>query len=102
MTGRGGACFAANPEGTELWVIAGFSGQENNDIHRFDIASKTWHTDSKWSEGFRPRSVAGHCTFDDKILIFGGEVDPSGLGHDGAGSFACDTVLWDCKTYTFS
>ena len=54
------------------------------------------------SEGFRPRSVAGHCTFDDKILIFGGEVDPSGLGHDGAGSFACDTVLWDCKTYTFS
>ena len=40
LQGRGGAGFAATPGA--LWVIAGFTGQEMNDVHRFDLATDTW------------------------------------------------------------
>merc|ERR1712176_275176 len=40
----------------------------------------------------RPRSVCVSNVFRDAVFIFGGEVDPSHKGHDGAGSFEGDLV----------
>jgi hypothetical protein len=34
-------------------------------------------------------------------LIFGGEVDPSDQGHEGAGGFGNDIVILDKKTGTY-
>ena len=40
--GRGGAGLAALPSGEALFVIGGFAGNELNDVHRFDLATRTW------------------------------------------------------------
>lgn len=94
IAGRGGACFAADGDGN-LYVIAGFAGKEMNDLHRFSVESGTW--EQLPSDGLRPRSVCGTTTTNANklICIFGGEVDPSGKGHEGAGAFADDVVIFD-------
>ena len=38
------------------------------------------------------RSVFGMAPMGSTLVIFGGEVDPSSLGHMGAGGFAGDTL----------
>ena len=35
ITGRGGAGFAASPDGEALFVVGGFSGKEMNDVFRY-------------------------------------------------------------------
>lgn len=100
LAGRGGPCFVNGGNGS-LYVVAGFAGRETNDMHRFDVASKQWIQLS--DAGLRPRSVCAHCSLaagnstseSRKVLIFGGEVDPSDKGHMGAGSFANDSLLFD-------
>ena len=42
MEGRGGTPLALAQDGSSLYVVGGFAGREMADIHRFDIASKTW------------------------------------------------------------
>ena len=42
IKGRGGAVFESSPDGNSLFVVAGFTGEESSDVHRFDIASKKW------------------------------------------------------------
>lgn len=107
ISGRGGASFAAAPSANALVVIAGYSGKENGDVHMYDIASDAWiQLGAKaLSNKLRPRSVAGTCTLNkngEKVVIFGGEVDPSSKGHDGAGGFANDIVLFDTRTGVLS
>jgi N-acetylneuraminic acid mutarotase len=99
IEGRGGPCFINDGKGS-LYVVAGFAGRETNDIHRFDIASKKWSQCS--DAGLRPRSVCAHCNAGDKVVIFGGEVDPSEKGHAGAGAFADDSLLFDPKSNQIS
>lgn len=89
ICGRGGACFFAI--GKMLYVVAGFSGQENGDMHSYSIETREWkQVDVPY---LRPRSVCGHTVVDNKIVIIGGEVDPSDKGHAGAGQFAGDIVV---------
>ena len=103
MLGRGGAGFVEH--GQELWVIGGFTGKESNEVFRFDLRNNTWETvhttqpeDSNLK--FTARSVFGKschsagksgaqqcCSHADHIIVFGGEIDPSDLGHAGAGQF---------------
>lgn len=100
--GRGGAGFVATPGA--LWVVAGFCGEESNDVHRFDLASETWDCPrccgpeaaaaapaagaGSCGHGnvvvLPPRSVcavATHgcssCAHSNHVVVFGGEVDPS-------------------------
>ena len=42
LQGRGGTPLTVSPDGSSLFVVGGFAGREMADIHRFDIASKTW------------------------------------------------------------
>mmetsp|Transcript_34039 Transcript_34039/g.87025 ORF Transcript_34039/g.87025 Transcript_34039/m.87025 type:complete len:323 (-) Transcript_34039:70-1038(-) len=98
MEGRGGATFAASADGSKLLVVGGFAGRETNDAYAFDIGSETWAAIP--SEGLRPRSVCSVGTLPNgTIVIFGGEVDPSGKGHEGAGGFANDVVLFNSAGY---
>ena len=80
-----------------LGVVAGFCGEESNDGHLFDIEKGSWQEKDINNEldGLRPRSVCISESFPSigVSLIFGGEVDPSEKGHEGAGGFEND-LFW--------
>jgi len=45
------------------------------------------------------RSVMGYCALSDQLMfIFGGEIDPSALGHEGAGLYSSAAFVWNLKT----
>uniref|UniRef100_A0A7S4W1K6 Uncharacterized protein n=1 Tax=Ditylum brightwellii TaxID=49249 RepID=A0A7S4W1K6_9STRA len=112
LKGRGGANLIYLKDGHCLIVVAGFVGSESNDGQKFILSTEeeekgTW--DDSLLEGLdnlRPRSVCISASFhhddaatDDNVaLIFGGEVNPSELGHEGAGGFENDLILLDGKT----
>lgn len=100
LSGRGGSnlIILANDD---LAAVAGFAGEETADGHRFDSSQNLWQpTLLSGLDGLRPRSVCVTGSYPSLglIVIFGGEVDPSERGHQGAGSFANDIVLLDGKT----
>ncbi|XRB16601.1 galactose oxidase [Pseudoscourfieldia marina] len=95
IRGRGGPCLFTSPDGKTVMVVAGFAGEETNDVALFDRVAGKWR--STELESLRKRSVAAHfydpCSR--RCMIFGGEVDPSNIGHAGAGDFASDMVSFD-------
>lgn len=96
LKGRGGPNLIALEGGKKLAVVAGFSGQETKDGHVFDLASQTWDSElMKGLDSLRPRSVCISASFPSVgvAVVFGGEVDPSERGHEGAGGFTNDLVL---------
>lgn len=102
LRGRGGANFLAFDAAQYLGVVAGFAGEETNDGHLFNVKEDKFCDESlnESLEGLRPRSVCINGSFPSVGLsvIFGGEVDPSAKGHEGAGSFDNSLVLLDEKT----
>ncbi|EFJ44314.1 kelch repeat protein [Volvox carteri f. nagariensis] len=115
VPGRGGSCLvAARKPGGEvdeplLYVIAGFCGRELDDMHVYSIAEDAWCGASCPScgpsaaaeEKLSARSVfgagvhscdLGECGHRNVVLVYGGEVDPSDKGHDGAGDFCSSLV----------
>lgn len=102
LRGRGGATLLLLNSGKSLGVVAGFAGEETNDGHRFDVGAGTWETESLTEDlkDLRPRSVCIGGSFPGAgvSVIFGGEVDPSAKGHEGAGGFANDIVLLEEST----
>jgi hypothetical protein len=44
-----------------------------------------------------PRSVFGIACLENRIVLYGGKVDPSTKGHDGAGDFSLSHILRKCK-----
>jgi len=94
LRGRGGANFEHFPNNHKLAVIAGFAGEETCDGQLFDLAKNKWQEEKlvNLESQLRPRSVCVSNVFRDVVFIFGGEVDPSDKGHDGAGSFEKDLV----------
>lgn len=96
VDGRGGATLEASCDGRSLWLIGGFAGHETNDILRYDVASETWtRVPSGW---LRPRSVSSSFCLGQSVFLFGGEVEPSDAGHEGAGGFADDLISLDAAT----
>jgi hypothetical protein len=83
-----------------LAVVAGFAGEETADGHVFDLATGQWEQELMTLTGLRPRSVCTSGSFPSVgvSVIFGGEVDPSAKGHEGAGGFENDLVVLDEKT----
>jgi len=94
IAGRGGACFQANGAGTALYVVAGFTGKEARDVYRYDIESSIWTQLEDFPNSIPARSVTAGCTVPnlDMICIFGGELEPSARGHEGAGNFSNDVL----------
>ncbi|GLC37373.1 hypothetical protein PLESTB_001594300 [Pleodorina starrii] len=114
VPGRGGSCLVAGPDGRALYVIAGFCGRELDDMHVYNIADDAWcgskcpsctvsnDANGTPAAGKLPaRSVFGagmhscdreECDSKDVLMVYGGEVDPSDKGHDGAGDF-CSSLM---------
>jgi hypothetical protein len=85
-----------------LLLCGGFDGGETNDVLRYDLESSSWEVlPSSW---LRPRSVCASFGFahpsGGALLVFGGEVAPSALGHEGAGGFGSDLIAIDAATGT--
>ncbi|KAG0562777.1 hypothetical protein KC19_9G170600 [Ceratodon purpureus] len=85
-----------------VWVIFGFCGHELSDIHRFDLDQQTWEDVHCSGDTPTGRSVFGTATIGNKILLFGGEVDPSDQGHMGAGAFSNELLVLDTDSQTWS
>jgi Galactose oxidase, central domain len=102
LRGRGGANMLSLDSGRFIGVVAGFAGEETNDGHMFDVNAGKWCQEplTPYLEGLRPRSVCLSGSFPSVgvSIIFGGEVDPSAKGHEGAGSFDNSLALIDEKT----
>lgn len=101
IAGRGGATFEPSADGLRLFVMLGFSGQENNDVHIFDLATESWTQVE--NPGLRPRSVCTSASLPlgggaGVVVVFGGEVDISAKGHEGAGEFENDVIVIDGAT----
>lgn len=97
MKGVGGAGFVSH--GENLFVIAGFDGDETNDCYKFNITTKTWTKIP--SDNLRPRSVFGICTVGNHLIVLGGELEQSNVGHLGAGDFGDDLVTLNVETLQF-
>jgi len=113
LKGRGGpnllSLRKSSGEGY-LAVVAGFVGEESRDGHVYGLPRKE-KEDGAWEEDvmggleeLRPRSVCVAASFSELNvgLIFGGEVNPSDRGHEGAGGFTNDVILMDGNTARIS
>jgi Galactose oxidase, central domain len=115
LRGRGGPNLLSLQSGRQLAVVAGFAGEETADGHVYTMAVRrhnddhdenanngAWETDALTPllQGMRPRSVCVSASFPTLglAIVFGGEVDPSDKGHEGAGAFENDIVVLDERT----
>lgn len=102
LLGRGGPNLLPIADKTKLAIIAGFAGEETNDGHCYHLLTKEWDKEPlQGLQEMRPRSVCCAAVLKDAIVIFGGEVDPSAKGHEGAGGFENDVVVLDSSTATY-
>ncbi|GKU98127.1 hypothetical protein SLEP1_g11167 [Rubroshorea leprosula] len=94
--GRGGPGLAVARG--KIWVIYGFAGVEMDDVHCFDPVHGLWT--QKETHGEKPTARSVFCTIGigKYIIIYGGEVDPSDLGHLGAGKFTGEVYGLDTET----
>jgi len=104
LRGRGGPNVLTLGDNTKIAIVAGFAGEETNDGHVYSIVGQDNDNDGKWEEEgmkglekMRPRSVCCFASLPkvNRCVIFGGEVDPSHKGHEGAGGFERDVVVLD-------
>jgi len=96
VDGRGGPTLEAFWGGRTLLLFAGFAGRETRDVLTFDIESEKWTRRADLSSDLAPRSVcASFPTPDGRIVVYGGEVEPSERGHEGAGGFSGDVLEFD-------
>ncbi|KAJ8764639.1 hypothetical protein K2173_006721 [Erythroxylum novogranatense] len=96
LKGRGGAGLGVARG--KIWIVYGFSGIEMDDVHCFDPAHEQWAQLDTTGEKPTARSVFSTVTIGKHIIIHGGEVDPSDLGHLGAGKFTSDAYALDTET----
>ncbi|KAJ1287882.1 hypothetical protein BS78_02G044700 [Paspalum vaginatum] len=93
---RGGPGLAV--AGGKVWVVYGFSGEELDDVHCYDPATGKWAAVETGGDKPSPRSVFCAAGVGRHVVVFGGEVDPSDLGHLGAGKFSREAFSLDTET----
>lgn len=82
----------------KIWVVYGFSGVELDDVHYFNPNEEKWVDVETNGEKPTPRSVFSTFAVGKYIFIYGGEIDPSDLGHLGAGKFSNEVYALDTET----
>ncbi|KAK6155325.1 hypothetical protein DH2020_009573 [Rehmannia glutinosa] len=82
----------------KIWVVYGFSGEELDDVHYFDPNEGKWVQVETNGEKPTARSVFSTLGIGKYIFIYGGEIDPSDLGHLGAGKFSKEVYALDTET----
>ncbi|KAL6863815.1 hypothetical protein ACP4OV_016718 [Aristida adscensionis] len=93
---RGGPGLAV--AGGKVWVVYGFSGNELDDVHCYDPGTRRWAAVETGGEKPSPRSVFCAAGVGRHVVVFGGEVDPSDLGHLGAGKFSGEAFALDTES----
>lgn len=93
---RGGPGLAASHG--KIWVVYGFSGEELDDVHCFDLEQGSWVEVETSGEKPTGRSVFSTLGVGKYIFVYGGEIDPSDLGHLGAGRFSGEVYVLDTET----
>lgn len=93
---RGGAGLAVSLG--KIWVVYGFSGVELDDVHYYDPIEEKWVQVETRGEKPTARSVFSSVGIGKHVIIYGGEIDPSDLGHLGAGKFSADVYALDTET----
>ncbi|XP_047317079.1 nitrile-specifier protein 5 isoform X1 [Impatiens glandulifera] len=97
---RGGPGLAV-AEG-RIWVVYGFTGEETDDVHYYDLVEEKWVRVETVGEKPTARSVFPITAIGKYIFVYGGEVDPSDLGHMGAGKFADGVYVLDAETFVWT
>lgn len=82
----------------KIWVVYGFSGVELDDVHYYDPINEKWIQVETKGQKPTARSVFSSFGIGKYIIIYGGEIDPSDLGHLGAGKFAAEVYALDTET----
>lgn len=100
LKGRGGPGLAVALG--KIWVIYGFAGEEVDDVHCFDPVRLEWSQVDTAGQKPTARSVFSTVGIGKRIFICGGEVDPSDLGHLGAGKFSAESYVLDVETLTWA
>lgn len=99
---RGGTSIAYHD--SKLYRMNGFDGntEQGGSIDIYDIANKTWSTDTFKADGQDGPEARSVCVLlpvrlaqKDKLLTLFGEHDPSSLGHAGAGKMLGDVWIYD-------
>ena len=103
IPGRGGAGFVNSSDSKSIFIVGGFAGKEMNDVFRYDIETQKYYEvcsqdDTNINNKLRPFSVSCGGVLNGNIYYFGGEVDPSQIGHEGAGGFSNDVQVLNGKT----
>lgn len=93
---RGGPGLAAVVG--KIWVVYGFSGEELDDVHYCDVKAGNWARVETLGEKPSPRSVFSTLSIGKYIFTCGGEIDPSDLGHLGAGKFSDQVYALDTES----
>jgi len=93
--GRGGPGLAVAKG--KIWVVYGFGGVELDDVHFFDPVEAKWVQVETRGEKPTGRSVFSTVGIGKYVIIYGGEVDPSDLGHLGAGKFSGEVYVLDTE-----
>lgn len=86
-------------------MVAGFCGEETINGHQYDLSQEQRSWDLLLMnigslENFYHRSVcvSGTIPLLELTVIFGGEVNPTNRGHEGAGGFENDIIVLDAST----
>lgn len=106
---RGGAGLIALPEGNSahrLILMYGFDGKQRGDIWSFEVdgSAGMWEecTDQQRGDIPQDRSVfAATRMGENQIFLFGGEVEASTDGHEGAGAFRSDSYVLNTDEMTW-
>eukprot|EP00262_Sarcandra_glabra_P005618 TRINITY_DN17350_c0_g1_i1.p1 TRINITY_DN17350_c0_g1~~TRINITY_DN17350_c0_g1_i1.p1 ORF type:complete len:326 (-),score=16.06 TRINITY_DN17350_c0_g1_i1:282-1259(-) len=98
--GRGGPGLVV--AGGKIWVVYGFAGEEVDDVHCFDPVTGEWAEVETGGERPTARSVFCTVGIGKYVYLYGGEIDPSDLGHMGAGKFSGEGYVLDTETLTWT
>ena len=79
-------------------MVYGFSGEELDDVHCFDMKKGMWIEVETSGDKPTARSVFSTLGVGKYIFVCGGEIDPSDLGHLGAGKFSGEVYVLDTET----
>lgn len=94
IVGRGGAGMAV--VNGKVYVVGGFYGKEVSEVLCYDSSTRQWSAVERQLQP--PRSVFAIGVRNSRIYVFGGELDPSTKGHEGAGAFYDQVEVFDPAT----
>lgn len=99
---RGGPGFCGYSSASQrfLYIMGGFSGEEQDDCYKVDLATQTFTDVERLPFKLSVFATASLSRPDLHLVVHGGEIDPSQLGHSGAGEFTSQTMVFDGERWT--